>query len=68
MPAKRFLSENAGAIGAMGKKKVCGMQAHSHSHRHEATESESERKREREKERQRETDGSEPPTEVIPKK
>ena len=69
-------SEKAGAIGAMGKRKVSGTRAHtdSHSHRHEASETERERERERGRERERESDrerkrkrererdGREPPT------
>ena len=44
---KAALSEKAGAIGAMGKKKVSGTRAHtdSHSHRHEASETEREREK-----------------------
>ena len=49
---KTALSEKAGAIGAMGKKKVSGTRAHtdSHSHRHEARQRERERERARERE------------------
>ena len=51
-PQNGFFSEKAGAIGAMGKKKVKGTRAHadSHNHRHEANETERERERERERE------------------
>ena len=52
MPAKHFLSENAGVIGAMGKKKVSGTRAHSHSQRHEAREREREREGARERDRE----------------
>ena len=53
MPTRRFLFENAGAIGAVGKKLSGTRAPRSFSHRHEASESESKNKSESEKERDR---------------